>query len=109
MDEFKDSLSEQPMSIDNCIDIDNSSNTLFGETVLCSSDTLNRLPDNIYELWQEYLQGNLPPIAPGEVTNLLEKWFNNEQISELPIIPSSSDNGQQSSIDTKRRRIDSDF
>lgn len=109
MEEFKESLSAQPMSIDNYIEIDNSSKTIFGETVLCSSDTLNRLPDNIYELWQEYLQGNLPHVEPGEVTNLLEKWFNNEPISELPTIPSPGDNGQQSSVDTKRRRIDSNI
>ena len=108
MAETKDNeLAVVSMSEENNTDFDNSSKSVYGETVLCSSDSLNRLPSGIYELWNSYLQEELPSVEPGEVEILLQKWFRNESISELSTITGANDYGQQSSCGPKRRRVDS--
>lgn len=106
MEEYKEDLSEQSMSIDNNTELDNFSNTLFGETVLCNSESLQRLPGSIYQLWEDYQNGKLNPVEPGDVTSLLQKWFNNEPISQFPTLPRPSDHGQQPGDNQKRRRVD---
>ena len=101
-------LSDVPMSVDNNNEVVNSSLTSYGETVLCSMESLSRLPDHIYSLWGDYNKGYLPKVEPGEVNELLEKWFNNESISQLPTNTSPDYPGLQPSVDTKRRRVDGD-
>lgn len=107
MEEVKESeLTDLSMSIDNNIDVDNPSTSVFGETVLCTQDSLARLPDGIFELWEEYCQGKLAPVTPEEVNTLLQQWFRNESIGELPTLPGPDNYGQQPVNDQKRRRVD---
>ena len=106
LSELTNELSELPMSVENNTDLGNSSTSVFGETVLCTQESLGRLPDGIIELWEEYCQGNLAPVTSEEVNTLLHKWFHNESIGELPTFPGPDNYGQQPVNDQKRRRVD---
>ena len=109
MDEFKEELTTQSMVIDNNNELDKTSNTSFGETVLCNDESLHRLPDDILKIWFDYEKGLLTPTGPGEAELLLQKWFQNESISQLPTITSPNHHRQQPGLDQKRRRVDSDI
>lgn len=120
MEEFKEGFSEiiennqndNERRMDctlNCNEIDNSSNTIYGETVLCSYEQLLNLPECALNFYQQYSAGELAPVTKEEVQDLLHKWFHNEPISQLPTIPDVSDPGQLPSELSKRRRVTCDL
>ena len=118
MEEEKDSYRDFEMLTDtdkldnecpiNNDSFDNKPITIYGETVLCSDSQLQNLPQSVLTIYQQYQQGLLPKVSKETVTELLSKWFQNEPISELPIIPDHVDSGQSASYVSKRRRLPSD-
>ena len=111
VEESKDSILSMSIEMDenNVIDPNNRSAVSYGETVLCTEESLLRLPDNFYQIWKQYEQGLLFPVEPNTVESLLQKWFQNEPIDQFSTLSNSSNHGQLPGIDQKRRRVDSEF
>ena len=96
---------------------DNAGKTVYGQTVLASPESLQRLPSDIYSLWNNYLEGKLPTTTKEQTHSLLEAWFQgnlqlilnssnqNESICELTTEPIVSCSGLLPSNLCKRRRI----
>jgi len=107
MEEIND-VSE-PLS--NSINNDNIDNIrqdpIYGETVLCSQESLQRLPETILNLLYDYERHLLPPTTKEEVQELLGAWFRNEPICEQSTLSSEPISGQSTSQFLKRRRFDS--
>ena len=97
---------------------DNSNNSSFGQTVLASPESLQRLPTNIFQLWNSYLQCELPSTSENEISTLLQAWFQgdtesilkqNERNHEFTTQPLASSTGFQSGNLLKRRRVNSEI
>lgn len=100
---------------------DNTGKTVYGQTVLASPESLQRLPSDIYSLWNNYLEGKLPATSKEQTHSLLEAWFqgnlqlllnsseNNESICELATEPIVSSLEFLPSNLCKRRRVYSEI
>lgn len=106
MDEVNDVSDTLSNSINND-NIDNDrENTFYGETVLCSQESLQRLPETILNILYDYERQLLPPTTKEEVKELLGAWFRNEPICEQSTLSSEPISGQSTSQFLKRRRFD---
>lgn len=100
---------------------DNVGKTVYGQTVLASPESLQRLPSDIYSLWNNYLEGKLPATSKEQTHSLLEAWFQgnldlilssseqNESVCEFTTEPIVSSSGLLPSNLCKRRRVHSEI
>jgi hypothetical protein len=119
MEEMKEDIFENNETYPNWLNSDNSDNfknSTFGQTVLASPESLQRLPTNIFQLWNLYLQGELPSTSETEVSSLLQAWFQgdttsilktNERNNEFSTDSITTSTGFKPSSILKRRRVDS--
>ena len=95
--------------------MEESSNSLFEQTVLAKPEQLQILPENILSLVYNYTQGKLTPSSPEEVSTLLKGWFegtltkDNVVTSECCYTPCDIDAGLESGTRQKRQRVDCDI
>ena len=83
------------------------SNSAFEETVLCTTDQLTVLPDNILNLLIQYQEGKLPPVSKDDISKLLSNWFNNKhgQTSEYECSTDNTHVRFEVGNECKRQRV----
>lgn len=122
MEEYKfNEITETYQDQINYDNIDNSVKTVYGQTVLASPESLQRLPSNIYSIWNHYIEGKLPSVSKEQTNTLLDAWFQgnlqfilntsecNEPVSQLAAEPIISSSGFIQGNVCKRRRVYSEI